>query len=67
MLQARDGVATRMATIRVAASLRRCDNAVILLRWRVELTGYFGEPGRRLRCFAAMAPLGRRRWRAGPG
>jgi hypothetical protein len=70
-LQACGGAPARVAAVRVAASLRRYKLAAALqLAWLqastlqrnngaaamgVEPTGFFGEPGRRLRYSAAMA------------
>ncbi len=59
-LQVRGGATARVAVVRVAASLGRCDGAAAMLRWRVEPTSCFGEPIRWLRCSAVMMSQGRR-------
>ncbi len=52
--------AIRVATVRMAANLRRYDGATALLRWRVKPMSCFGEPGRQLRYSATMTPPGQR-------
>ncbi len=60
-LQARNDAAVRVATTRVVASLRRCDDAVALLRWQVEPMGCSAAMAGRVDDYAAL-----QRWRASP-